>query len=280
MKAIIFNQAIKFTEMAKENYLLPSTIASDHRVGTKIFESPVLAFGDAIDPYFNQLKTPSVIGLHAKHPTEWLENARTVISFFLPFTKEVKNSNGKNRDIPSREWLYGRIEGQDFVNALCLHLQFVIENMGYSSIIPALEPSFFAKTNMDNTLSYSSEFTSNWSERHVGFICGLGSFGLSKGLITKKGMAGRLGSLITTLPIKPDEREYTELYEYCSLCGRCIANCPADAISLSGGKDHLPCSLLINKMEERFYPRYGCGKCQVRVPCRDGIPKKKMQKKV
>lgn len=39
-------------------------------------------------------------------------------------------------------------------------------------------------------------------------VCGLGIFGLSKGLITSKGIAGRFGSIVTELQIIPNEREY------------------------------------------------------------------------
>lgn len=42
-------------------------------------------------------------------------------------------------------------------------------------------------------------FGSNWSERHAAYVCGLGTFGLSKGLITDKGM-GR------TFCVRPDQR--------------------------------------------------------------------------
>ena len=36
---------------------------------------------------------------------------------------------------------------------------------------------------------------STWSERHVAYVSGLGTFGLSGGLITAKGQAVRLGSV-------------------------------------------------------------------------------------
>ena len=117
------------------------------------------------------------------------------------------------------------------------------------------------------------EFSSNWSERHVAYIAGLGTFGLSRGLITEKGMAGRFGSLVTTAELPVTERPYTDLYEYCSRCGACIRRCPVGAITQEG-KRHEPCSEYLAEMKHRFAPRYGCGKCQVKVPCMAGIPKK------
>lgn len=46
---------------------------------------------------------------------------------------------------------------------------------------------------------------SNWSQRHVGYIAGLGTFGLNNMLITDQGTCGRFYSLITNLPVEPDQ---------------------------------------------------------------------------
>jgi epoxyqueuosine reductase len=164
----------------------------------KIFDGPIFAFGDADDKHFLLLKDSSAIGNHFKLPKEWLLLSKTVISFFLPFTESVKNSNSKDKIWPSEGWLYGRIEGQMLLNKLCLYLNEELMNSGYISIIPCLDGNFWSKSG--NNANYSKinnheknlpSFTSNWSERHVAFVCGLGTFGLSKGLITKKGIAGR-----------------------------------------------------------------------------------------
>ena len=74
--------------------------------------------------------------------------------------------------------------------------------------------------------------TSLWSERHAAYVCGLRTFGLSKGLITKKGIAGRFTSLITDLPLLADERAYTDVYEYCTRCGACAV--PGESSVRSG----------------------------------------------
>ena len=88
-----------------------------------------------------------------------------------------------------------------------------------------------------------------------------------------RGVAGRFGSVIidACLPITP--RSYSDLYEYCTMCGACM-RCPGGAITLEGGKSHIACSSYVNKMRELYAPRFGCGKCQVKVPCQRGIPKK------
>ena len=86
---------------------------------------------------------------------------------------------------PSAGWLHGRIEGQKLVNKLCMHLKSQLVNEGYNSVVPSLDKRFWAVTSGSNSHPGLS-FTSNWSERHAAFVCGMGTFGLSKGLITQK----------------------------------------------------------------------------------------------
>ena len=93
--------------------------------------------------------------------------------------------------------------------------------------------------------------------------------------ITEKGIAGRLGSLIVSERFEPRKREYTDIYEYCTRCGACIRRCPAGAISLENGKEHLPCDQFLEETKKKYAPRYGCGKCQTKVPCESRIPGKR-----
>ena len=113
---------------------------------------------------------------------------------------------------------------------------------------------------------------SNWSERHVAYASGLGTFCLTRGLISEKGVAGRYGSIIITEEVEPDTRPYEGVYDYCIMCGACIKRCPAGAISLKHGKNQLKCKLWMDRTGRKYDPRYGCGKCQVGVPCEDRIP--------
>lgn len=234
-----------------------------------MYDRPIFAFASAKDEYFTRLKLPAAIGEHLMLPREWLPEAKTVISFFLPFSREVKEGNKKDMVWPSAEWLHARIEGQVFINHLCLYLKSKLEKAGYKSLVPALDDRFWTSINKPDN---KGVFTSNWSERHAAFICGLGTFGLSKGLITSKGVAGRFGSIITELYLSPTKRDYEDIYQYCSNCGKCIENCPVQAISMEGGKDHALCSEFLDRTKEEYKPRYGCGKCQVGVPCESGIP--------
>lgn len=260
-KTDIINITAGFVGGSKDNY-------TDK--GIRIFDSPVFAFGGADNPGFEALRQPAAVGQHFMLPGEWLPGAKTVITFFLPFGEEVRKSNAGDMSYPSEEWLYARIEGQAFLNSVCRHLQSGLIAAGFNTVVPSLDSRFWNKTGLSNE---PGEFTSNWSERHVGFVCGLGTFGLSRGLITRKGMAGRLGSVVTELSLEPDIREYGDIYEYCSMCGVCVRNCPASAISVESGKNHVPCSAFLDEIKIKSKPRYGCGKCQVKVPCESRIPK-------
>ena len=159
-----------------------------------------------------------------------------------------------------------------------------LEAQGIRAVAPSLSEDFQV-----NDVRAGEPFGSNWSERHVAYISGLGTFSLSKGIITEKGMAGRLISLVTDAALPPTPRAYTELYEYCILCGACARRCPVGAIvterGMEAGKAHRPCSDYQDEMARRFAPRYGCdtlrekyaprfgcGKCQVGIPCEDKNP--------
>jgi len=225
----------------------------------KIYEEPLVCIADAADPLFLQLKNPDVVGPHHMIPEEWLPGAQTVISYFLPFTTRVRESNYTEGD-PSTEWLYARIEGQICNNALCQYLLDEFVKNGVDAIAPSLDKRFKV-----------IEKRSNWSERHAAYIAGLGTFNLSKSLITQKGCAGRFGSVIVNRKYEPTPRLYKDIYEYCNNCGACIDRCPPQAITAEG-KDHTICSNFVDAVLKKYNPRYGCGKCQTDVPCEHCIP--------
>lgn len=261
-----------FIENSPENYVDPRSAISNKTAGMKIFETPLIGLGDAHDSQFELFKDPSVIGKHFLLPSEWLPGSKTVIAFFLPFSQRVKDG-ALSGAWPSEEWLYGLLEGQRLIGALCAHLVTSLTEAGYTSLAPSLDQRFWAVTGLaGEPPPPGTIYTSTWSERHAAYICGLGTFGLSKALITEKGMAGRMGSVLTTLDLPPDERIYQLNSEYCPECGLCVDKCPVYAISVATGKDHSICSAFLRKTKAKFAPRYGCGRCQLAVPCESRMP--------
>lgn len=263
----IINCAVAFTEESSGNYISPEAAISHEYTGMKIYDSPIFAFGAPDDELYIQYKSPEIIGSHFIAPCEWLPAARTVISFFLPYTERIRMANARDYDWPSDEWLHGRYEGHMFLKNLATYVNSLLLEAGYESLIPADDPRY----SLSGT---DTMYTSRWSERHVAYACGLGTFGLSGGIITVKGMGGRLGSILTNLDLPKDSRPYVGVYDHCTMCGVCISNCPAGAISHEGGKVHSACSGFLDKVREKHHPRYGCGKCQVGVPCESGKPVK------
>jgi len=272
-KINLIKLAIEFIRNSESNLIGKETALSEEVVGLKIYEDPILGFGSADDLCFRELKSGDANLRWMLLPDEWLPGAKTVISFFLPFSKEVKDSNKKDFKLPSPGWLHARIEGQALLADLTAYLVKELVQAGYESMAPLLDKRMWSITKAVEQEPHSdASFTSNWSERHAAYVCGLGTFGLSKGLITRKGVAGRFGSIITQLYLDPDERDYTGIYDYCIMCGKCADNCPVRAISPEHGKAHPPCSEFLDFTTRKFAPRYGCGKCQIDVPCESCIP--------
>lgn len=247
--------------------------------GIEMFEEPLVGIGSAKDPLYETFKEESVIGPWHLLPEEWLPGAKTVISFFFPFTEAVKKNSRSFTEGPSPAWLHGRIEGQEFILSYMERLEDWLNERGIANCVPGRDERFRKLVAGNNMREYAcvneDSFGSNWSERHNAYVCGLGTFGLSKGIITRKGMAGRFGSVIIDQELPADERAYTEIYEYCTKCGACIRRCPAHAISMEEGKDHKKCNNWLKKMGELHAPRFGCGLCQTKVPCESRIPLKR-----
>ncbi|GHV93865.1 (Fe-S)-binding protein [Spirochaetia bacterium] len=273
MEKIYFENTIReFVNSAPGNFVAREIALRPELAGMRIFEEPLFGYAAADDPLFSEYKKPGIIGAHFLLPLEWLPEAQTVLSIFFPFTQQIKKANQADMSWPASEWLHGRIEGQQFQGNISLYATELLKKDGFAVLVPASDSRFSSKNPLVQDKSRQDYYTSNWSERHAAYVCGLGTFSLSKGLITAKGIAGRFISLITSAPFEPGARPYTKFDEYCIRCGACASNCPAGAISMEKGKNHPLCSAFIDRTMEKHKPRYGCGKCQVNVPCESGIP--------
>ncbi len=282
-KEELVNEIIHFVMNSPDNYVSEEDAIYSRIAGLKLYELPIMGFAFAGDELFTEeYKKKGVVHPEYMAPREWMPGAQTVISLFMPFTKEVKDSNRYRTDEPyasgipqrcSAEWLHARIEGQSFLNKITGHIQTLLENEGFETVCPTTS----------GKLRKITPYISTWSERHAAYAAGLGTFGLSKGMITSKGMAGRFGSVITDAEFCPDIRTYSDPFEYCTMCGACMTKCPVKAIDkakgCAHGKDQLICgpyvygsSLPAHGPNEVI--RYGCGKCQSGVPCESGIPRR------
>jgi epoxyqueuosine reductase QueG len=126
---------------------------------------------------------------------------------------------------------------------------------------------------------------SNWSERHIAYAAGLGTFSLSDGFITERGIAHRCGSVVTDLVLPVSSRTAKTHLSNClfyvnSKCRACIPRCPAGAIT-EEGHDKIKCRQYMKTdigylMEEYGVGVQGCGLCQTKVPCEFRNPAKKL----
>jgi epoxyqueuosine reductase len=201
----------------------------------------------------------------------------SVISWVLPQREAVRKANRRAKRYPSEEWARIRVYGEEFNVALRRHVVNSLKQVGHAAIAPMLV------SNWTIVKSERFSYASSWSERHAAHAAGLGTFGLCDGLITARGKAMRVGSVVAKISIKPTPRPYSNHRAYClffadGTCGKCIDRCPARAITKTGHdkekcRQHLARSREYVKKTYTF-EGYGCGLCQVGVPCEAGIPVK------
>lgn len=244
----------KVITLAIEDYV--SKRMRDNETRTR-WDSPLIGFASADDPLFAKLKE-AVRPSHAT-PVELLPGARTVIVYFLPFSREIARSNRLEHNA-SREWAVAYVETNQLIIDLNHHLAELLKDHGYASKV--LPPTH----NFD-----TEQLMADWSHKHIAYIAGLGKFGLHHMLITKKGCCGRFGSLVTNAAIKTTPRSEGEfcLSMHDGSCKVCIKKCPVDALAEEFYDRHKCYELLLENAD--IYASEGladvCGKCTSVVPC-------------
>lgn len=249
------------------------------------WDDALVGFASGADPIWQQYKeyvgpfhwTPWEV--FAQHCPEQPARAEelTIVSWVLPQREAVRLANRRARRYPAEEWARIRVYGEEFNAALRRHVVDRLRRAGHAAVAPMLV------SNWTVVKSQRFSYASSWSERHAAHAAGLGTFGLCDGLITAKGKAMRVGSVVAKIAIPPTPRPYSDHRAYClffadGTCGECIGRCPARAISKNGHdkekcRRHLVRSREYVKKTYRF-EGYGCGLCQVGVPCEAGIPVK------
>jgi len=255
-----------------------------------IFDEPLVKFADGDDPIFAEYKT--IIAPSHLTPREALAEADgkspknvparlSVISWILPITAKTRKSNRGETLVPSRFWVHTRWYGEKFNETLRRHLVEILTEMGYLAEAPILQSYFKRATNEKGAYS-------NWSERHIAYAAGLGTFSLSDGFITERGIAHRCGSVVTDLVLPASPRTAENPYSNCLFyvngeCNACIERCPAGAIT-EKGHDKIKCGTYQHDTIGYLLKEYdvgvaGCGLCQTKVPCEFRNPTKKLKRK-
>jgi len=227
------------------------------------WKEPLVAYARADDPLFAMLKR--VISPTHALPRDFLAEAQTVITYFLPFKADVVDSNIAGH-FSSRTWALAYIETNRLIEVINQYLQEQLIAQGYKAVfVPATH-------NFDQTT-----LLSDWSHRSAAYIAGLGTFGLNHMLITESGCCGRVGSLFTDLKLTPTPRYNRELclHKTEGSCGRCAQKCVNGALSIEGlGKHKCYEMCLINagQLSDLESIADVCGKCLVGVPCSVAAP--------
>lgn len=247
--------------------------------GTPIYNEPLVGFADGDDPLFEQYHR--IIGYFHMTPRLALKDFEdpsiSVVSWVLPIAEETLKSNRAMKEGCSLRWNHSRFQGDAFNNDLRQHLVNFFNERGFKAVAPALTDRFMQ-------VKLSNGPASTWSERHVAYVAGLGTFSLTDALITKQGIAHRVGSVVCNAPLEPSYRPYTFYKEYCNYarmrtCGVCMKRCPVGAIT-PAGHNKLKCENYVMHelkpwLEKPGYlgDKYiGCGLCLTGVPCEHQIP--------
>ncbi len=222
----------------------------------EFFRKPIVGFSSADNSLYEELK--NIIGAEHLHPKDILSNAKTVVSFFVPFSEMVVNSNKKDTEV-SREWGISYVEANSLINQISVNLIDYLEKRGVNSAMVKATHNFDEKT-----------LKSAWSHRSAAVIANMGKFGLNRMIITREGCAGRFGTIIISGKIPPNEDESREycLYNRKGSCLKCVKACPQNALSVDGF-DRFKCYELLLKNAEKLAD-IGlcdvCGKCVVSCP--------------
>lgn len=246
-----------------------------------LFDAPLLGIADWDDPLF--LRYKEVIGPFHQTPAELfaaafgdVPAAGSVIVWALPISEPVRASNRPQTEFPSRQWAQVRTFGEELNRELRLHLLQWLTARGQRTLAPLLSPLW--REYSDTPVGIAS----SWSERHAAYAAGLGTFSLNDGLISARGMALRLGSVVTELVLPPTPRtaphhRWNCLYHRNGSCGACIGRCPVGALSREGHdkavcRRHVYGTIPAAVADQYGVTATGCGLCQTRVPCEDRLP--------
>jgi epoxyqueuosine reductase QueG len=210
-------------------------------------------------------------------PPDGLPKELSVVSWVLPITERTRKANRRCSRYPSKRWALTRTYGEAFNEALHDHIVEWLSARGNLAVAPTRQPYFRVEYAQDEAPGYFSV----WSQRHIAYAAGLGTFGLSDGLITERGVAHRCGSVVTDLASSAREQAAESPYAHClhfskGSCRACVERCPAGAIT-EEGHDKVRCREYVYGKVMFLARRYGakapgCGLCQTATPCEDRNP--------
>lgn len=221
-----------------------------------LFREPLVSFSSAQDPRYADLRTKHIGEWH-KLPSDLLPGARSVISYFAPFTREVVEQPRGMRD-GAPLWA----EAYQVINE---HFNKVNQ-----AVIDLLELRGHRAAAVKSTHTYDPcDLKCFWSHRSAAVIAELGAFGMNRLVITEKGSGGRFCTVITSAELTPNTTpaEVRCLWKKdAGICGLCFKACPVRALK-PDSMEKFVCQDELNKNERILAESIGltsadtCGKC-------------------
>ena len=271
--------------------------------GAQIFAKSLMGISRGDDDIFQKFKevvapehlTPVEMWVQSGLPADRGLAARLrIVSIVFPYINQIREAGRRNDQVlPPEVYSVAYNFANPFVDAVLQELVGFFQKRGFQAISGIQSKVYQYLTRQDPFLMYS-----NWSERHVAFAAGLGTFSLHEGLITEMGCNIRVASVITDAPLKTTDRINDQPYANClhfanGTCEKCAEKCPAGAIT-SAGHNKRKCfeygKKVIREMHQRPFkailkPRHrklkgkrrvsypvGCALCQFDVPCSNKNP--------
>jgi epoxyqueuosine reductase QueG len=235
----------------------------------KLWKDPIIEFVSAGNIKLQDLKK-TVCSDHFM-PHDILPDAKTIISYFIPFQEYIVKSNIKGT-MASTEWAVANIKTDNLTRIINESIEVLMRKTGNKAGKISVIHSFDTK-----------KLVSTWSHMHIAYIAGMGAFGINNMLITKNGCCGRFGSIL--IDYKLDEyKKVDEVKEKClnklyGICKVCQTNCVAKCFE-KDQFDREKCYEQCLKNRD-FHKKYGhadvCGKCQVNLPCSMNEPEVAVQ---
>jgi len=224
-----------------------------------MWKEPIIEIISAKDGRLKMLK--KAVSPEHLMPENILPDAKSIISFFIPFQENIVKSNISGTRV-SEEWVIAYIKTNDLIKTISDKIEILMNQNGYKTgKIPATN-NFDVK-----------KLISNWSHRHIAYIAGIGTFGINNMLITKNGCCGRFGSIIVNYEFD-EYKPAVEIKEKClnkqnGSCGLCQKRCVVAAFNNSTFDRHSCYNQCLDNAEYRKEIGYAtvCGKCLVDLPC-------------
>lgn len=221
-----------------------------------MFLSPVVSYHYAKDPIFDTLYRMGM----CEHPGKVYRPGNTIITYFLPYSPQIIESN-RGGNMPSAQWS----DAYRISTGLIMRLNRAIRE--------ELEANGRLVSYLNTPIDWDEKKAhEEWSHKIVAFLSGMGKFSTAHTLVTEKGCAGRFSGMITDgllFDSKPEGLPTDEAQKFVETIindsygvssEEAVSACPCGAIS-QNGIDKFKCQEFCKSINKYVPSPDVCGKC-------------------